>query len=138
MKGKSRSPLVKGDTCFVCGQNNPDGMRLKFDIDETKRTAACRLTIPEKYRGWDDIAHGGIIATLLDEACVHAARTLGPLPVTAQLTVSYKKPVRLETEIALFGEVVQRNRRLVESRARLEIAGTIHAEATAKVVLLES
>jgi len=133
-----KPPLVKGDACFVCGQSNPDGLRLKFDIDPDRHRAFSSMKIPARYQGWDDITHGGFIATLLDEVCVHAAKTFGSLPVTAELTVSFKKPVGLETEVFLIAEAEKKSGRLVESRGRLEIAGVVHAEATAKVVLMKN
>jgi len=94
------------------------------------------MVIPSRYQGWRDVIHGGILATLLDEACVHACRTIGPFPVTAEISVKFKKPVPPGAEIFVRGEVIQQRRRVLLARGRLEINGQVYAEAEAKVLLL--
>jgi uncharacterized protein (TIGR00369 family) len=128
--------MIKGNNCFVCGPENERGLRAQFTIEPERQAAWARLEIPPWSQGWRDVAHGGILATLLDEACVHACRTVGPLPVTAELTVRYRKPVPVGREIVVRGEVVSVRRRVLQARARLQIAGEVHAEAEARVVLL--
>ncbi len=130
--------LVKGSNCFVCGTDNPEGMRAPFEVDREGRTSFCRMVIPGRFQGWRDVIHGGILAALLDEACVHACRTVGPFPVTAEVTVKYRKPVMADTEIVIRGWVTGQRRRLLEAQATLSIEGEIHAEAVAKVVLMKT
>jgi uncharacterized protein (TIGR00369 family) len=130
--------LIKGNECFVCGKDNPRGMRAPFEVHRDRQASFCRMAIPRSFQGWQDVIHGGIVAALLDEACVHACRTLGPFPVTAEMSVKFKRPVPAETEILVRGQVTGKRRRLVEARATLEIDGEIHAEAEAKVVLMQT
>jgi hypothetical protein len=54
--------------CFACGKNNPDGMRLRFAYDEKLDGFVCRFRLGNRYTGPPGHAHGGIIATILDEA----------------------------------------------------------------------
>jgi uncharacterized protein (TIGR00369 family) len=82
--------------------------------------------------------HGGILATLLDEACIYACRATGEHFVTAELNVRYRKPVPVETAMTVSAEVVERKRRLLTVRARLEIEGELHAEADSRVFALSS
>lgn len=128
--------MIKGNACFVCGTENERGLQAQFFLDTEKQTAWSRLEIPGWSQGWRDVTHGGILATLLDEACVHACRTVGPFPVTAELTVRYLKAVPVGKEVLVRGEVVSLRRRVLQARARLEIDGEVHAEAEARVVLL--
>lgn len=127
--------LKKDDRCFVCGRMNAEGMQIPFEIDPQEHAASCQVVIPARYQGWHDVVHGGIVATLLDEACAHAARTLGPLPLTVELTVRYRKPVPVASEVAVWAKVAGRRKRLVTLQAQLEIGGELHAEAEARVYL---
>ena len=61
-------PKPRKNHCFGCGHDNPQGMRLKFSLDEDSRQAICHFKLSRKYTGPPGHAHGGIIATILDEA----------------------------------------------------------------------
>ncbi len=78
--------------CFGCSDTNPIGLHLEFCLDDDKVVTFWNPT--DSYQGWDNVLHGGIIATLLDETAswaVHAfADTCG---VTSRLAVNYLKPV---------------------------------------------
>jgi len=54
--------------CFACGRNNPDGMRLKFSYDEERNCFVSRFRLGKRFTGPPGHCHGGIIATILDEA----------------------------------------------------------------------
>src|SRR5215469_13335970 len=54
--------------CFACGKNNPEGMRLKFAYDEERECFVCRFRLGKRFTGPPGHCHGGIIATILDEA----------------------------------------------------------------------
>jgi acyl-coenzyme A thioesterase PaaI-like protein len=63
--------LIRNDLCFVCGKNNAQGLRLAFAYPEPGR-AETSCSIPEHFSGWQRMTHGGLLATLLDEAMAHA------------------------------------------------------------------
>ena len=130
--------MIKDNGCFVCGPDNLRGLQASFEIDPTTRSSLCRLTVPDPFQGWKDVVHGGILATLLDEACVHACRTVGPHPVTAELTVRYRKPVPTGAEIVVRAEVTGSRGRVLWSRASVEVGGDVHAEAQSRIVLLQT
>ena len=93
---KKLEPLSHGalNRCFGCGQTNPTGLRLKFFVDE-EHTIVCRVRLARRFEGPPGHAHGGIIATLLDEAMSKANRQFGVLAMTRQMGVEYLKPVPL-------------------------------------------
>jgi uncharacterized protein (TIGR00369 family) len=126
--------LIKGDDqCFVCGSANPAGMRATFTIDAEAHVASASMILREEFQGWAGIVHGGILSTLLDEVCMHAARTTGDQMVTAEITVRFKKPVPVGSEILLTGRVVGFQKRIVLTIGRIEVDGTLMAEADAKI-----
>lgn len=97
-------PLSHGalNRCFGCGQQNPSGLRLNFFVDE-KHTIVCQVRLARRFEGPPGHAHGGIIATLLDEAMSKANRQFGVLAMTRQMEVEYLKPVPLGTRLLLMG-----------------------------------
>jgi acyl-coenzyme A thioesterase PaaI-like protein len=54
--------------CFGCGPDNPYGLHLQFTLDATAQTATARVHLDRHFEGPPGHIHGGIIATLLDEA----------------------------------------------------------------------
>jgi len=66
-------------------------MKLTFEQDNVNRKIVGRFVLGERSRG-RRIAHGGIIATLLDEAMGKVCRFREVRAVTAELTVEYLKP----------------------------------------------
>jgi uncharacterized protein (TIGR00369 family) len=97
-------PLSHGalNRCFGCGQTNRSGLRLKFFVDE-EHTIVCRVRLARRFEGPPGHAHGGIIATLLDEAMSKANRQFGVLAMTRQMEVEYLKPVPLGKQLMLTG-----------------------------------
>ncbi|HLQ78652.1 MAG TPA: hypothetical protein VK210_14940, partial [Terriglobia bacterium] len=59
----TRYVQMQKNNCFACGMNNPDGMRLKFTLDEKSKTSQCRFRLDQRYTGPPGHCHGGIIAT---------------------------------------------------------------------------
>jgi uncharacterized protein (TIGR00369 family) len=130
--------LVKEDgRCFVCGPVNPIGLKLAFQIDVVGQSASARVRVPANFQGWSGIVHGGIIASLLDEVCMHACRTTGDQMVTAELTVRYREPLPVETDVVISGKVCGIQRRLLLAQGRIERDGRLLAEADAKVIRIK-
>lgn len=86
---------VQKNFCFACGKNNPDGMRLKFTYDEDHDRFVCRFRLGKRYTGPPGHCHGGIIATILDEAMGKVNKLRHVVALTSQITVDYLKPVPL-------------------------------------------
>jgi len=82
--------------CFVCGQDNPDSMRLRFAYDEERDCFVCRFRLGKRYTGPPGHCHGGIIATILDEAMGKVNKLRHVIAVTSEMTVNYLKPVPLQ------------------------------------------
>ncbi len=122
--------------CFVCGQENPQGLRLRFRQGEG--SAEAEVVFPAFLQGWQDTVHGGALATVLDEVMVQAAMSAGLRCVTAEITVSYKKPAATGKPYLASGRVVESGgRRLATAEGVIkDQAGTVYAKATAKLFQL--
>ncbi len=99
----TRLELNPTNPCFGCGGANPRGMRLVFERDEARRRIVGRFQLGAEYQGGSGFLHGGIIATLLDEAMSKVSRFSDVRAMTAELTVQYLKPIRVDEEIAVEG-----------------------------------
>src|SRR5579864_870851 len=92
----SEKPKRRKNHCFACGKDNSHGMRLKFFLDEQTRLATCRFKLSRRYQGPPGHAHGGIIATILDEAMGKVNRLHNVIALTRAMHVDYLKPVPWE------------------------------------------
>ena len=99
--------------CFACGDDNPNGMHLHFELDEARATYGCHFTLDKRFTGPPGHCHGGIIATILDEAMGKVNKIRSVVAVTSEMTVNYVKPVPLNQPLR------------VESR-ELEVNGRQH------------
>ncbi len=91
----TRYVQLQKNYCFACGPNNPDGMRLRFTYDEERGCFVCRFRLGKRYTGPPGHCHGGIIATILDEAMGKVNKLRHVVAVTSEITVNYLKPVPL-------------------------------------------
>jgi uncharacterized protein (TIGR00369 family) len=92
----------------------------------------CFAAIPDTYEGPPGYVHGGIIATLLDEAMSKAVRAHGVLAMTRHMEVDYQRPVPSGAPIRLEGRFVRTDGRKNWTEARiLNAEGKVLAEAKA-------
>ena len=130
--------MVSADAgCFVCGEENPTGLQAHFTTDKSSHRSHARLQLSRAYQGWQDVIHGGVVAALLDEACIYACRSLVEQCVTAELQVRYRKPVPAGASVDVRGELVDRGRKIWRARAELKIDGVLYAEGQAKIFILQ-
>jgi uncharacterized protein (TIGR00369 family) len=96
-------------SCFGCSPNNPHGLKLRFRHAE--RGCVTRCSIPDSLCGFDGLAHGGILSTILDETAAWALFAhLGRFAVTRELTTRFIKPVATNTDIIAEGRVVSHDK----------------------------
>jgi uncharacterized protein (TIGR00369 family) len=123
----------KGEyNCFGCSPANEIGLHLEFWEDGNEVLA--KWMPDKKYEGWMGVLHGGIQATLLDEVAAWIVfiklKTSG---VTAEMNISYKKPVYLlKGEISVRGKLISTEKRLAKLECTL-FDGNNEACATATV-----
>ena len=133
---RRETPLPHGvlNGCFGCGPDNDAGLQLKFFVDEQDRLLS-RVHLAARYQGPPDHAHGGIIATLLDEAMSKANRRRNIVAMTRHMSVDYLLPVPLDSDLVLEGwsesDIESGSSRKHRCSAELRNAsGTVLASAT--------
>ena len=123
--------------CFGCGGDNTGGMKLTFEQDNVNRKIVGRFVLGERYQGGGGFAHGGIIATLLDEAMGKVCRFREVRAVTAELAVEYLKPVNVQSEIVVEGrETEQKGRNLFMTGEIRNGVGEVLARGKGRFVVI--
>lgn len=110
-------PISDDGGCFACGKTNPRGlgMVVEYEGDE----AVCRINLHHEYQGWPGIAHGGIVATMLDEIMAHALIHTSSHGITTGMEISYKAPVKLGRDLEVRGNVANLRSRMAVVEGRI-------------------
>lgn len=134
---KKLSPLdhAAQNRCFGCGQANPTGLQLEF-LRAEDGSVVSLPTIPDRFEGPQGLLHGGILATLLDEAMSKAVRARGLTAMTRQIEIDYLRPVPSGAPIRLEGRLVRSEGRKHWTEARILDARHV-ALATGKGLFVE-
>ena len=122
-----KDKLSDDQYCFACGPLNPIGLRMEVAYLEDK--AISRLSLKRDFQGWQNIVHGGVVATILDEIMAHAVMHYAGKAVTTSLEITYRAPLHVGQEIQAEGYVVQKKSR--GAVARGEIRGVDNQEVIA-------
>jgi len=122
--------------CFICGVENPIGFKASIRVDEQQASSWMKVHLAAEFQGWKDVVHGGILAALLDEACIYACRSRVEQCVTAELQVRYRKPVPVGSEVEVFGQLVETRKKYLSASAQIKIDDIVYAEAKAKIFVL--
>ena len=97
--------------CFACGQDNPVGLKIRFDVDGDVCTA--EFTPNENHVGFQDTVHGGIIYTALDDVTANILYQQGRKAHTARCEIRYRQPARVGETLKLKGWIESEKRRLI-------------------------
>lgn len=112
-------PKLQGYHCFACGTANPIGLNLKF---YRQGDVVCTdVTLEKAHEGWENVAHGGIVSTLLDETMSWVIMYFRKVfIVTRNMNIKYIKPVFIGTPLIVTGKLVD-NAEPPKIKARAEI-----------------
>lgn len=125
-------------SCFVCGQDNPHGLKLRA------RREGDRVVLDHEVRfedsGWKGVMHGGLTMTLMDEVMTWAAiLRSGTGCVSAEFTARLRKPIRAAERLRVEGWAGELRRRVMVVEGRvLSASGEVLSEATGKYVTLSA
>jgi acyl-coenzyme A thioesterase PaaI-like protein len=105
-------------TCVVCGQDNPRGLRIRYEPADGGAVKATWNPEP-CWEGFEGVVHGGIVSTVLDEAMSKAVAACGCEALTAELRVRFRRPVTAAGGYRIRGWVVDRLKRRIRTEAEL-------------------
>lgn len=104
--------------CFGCGPANTCGLRLEFYLAPDGSVVSMPV-VSAAFDGHRGYLHGGVIATLLDEAMSKAVRTTGKLSMTRKMEVEYLRPVPSGAPLRIEGHIVRAEERKTWAEARI-------------------
>jgi len=125
--------LANDGMCFACGVNNPIGLKLRFEFDADEYVT--RFTPDPVHQGWVGMTHGGFVCTVMDEVMARIVYERGVNAVTGEITVRFRKPMRIGKAVTFRSRIVSEEGRVVHTSASaVDEDGVLVAEATAKMV----
>ncbi|MHB9129655.1 MAG: PaaI family thioesterase [Armatimonadota bacterium] len=104
--------------CVVCGTENATGFQLAYTTETAGRVSAL-WTPTARYEGFRGLVHGGMLATVLDEAMAKAVIALGLEALTGDLRVRFRHYVTPGEPLQVTGWVVSHRGRLLKVEAAL-------------------
>ena len=127
-----------GEGCFACGRQNPEGLHLdSWDVAGEGVIAEFRPR--EHHIGAGDTLHGGLAATVLDEAMVWAGiMSEQVLTVTGTMDLRFRRPLYVSDTIRAYGQVDDRRGRRLRLSGRLETERGLAVEASGLYVVTRS
>ncbi len=102
--------VSEANNCFVCSPGNPIGLHLEFTMDN----GVCRseFTPGKNHCGYDDVTHGGIVFSILDDVTANWLFLQGIKAFTARCEIRYKDALPIGTTVRLEGRCIRQKGRL--------------------------
>ena len=121
--------------CFVCGPNNPIGLRLDFRIED--EVCLSEFTPGKDHCGYDNVTHGGIVFSALDDVMANWIFLKGLKAFTAKCDIRYKDALPLGTRVLLEGRCIKQRGRLTVMQGTMTRAdnGKIVAQTEASFMM---
>lgn len=115
--------------CFVCGMSNPSGLHLQPEAADG--SCSFEWTPSRELQGWPGVTHGGVVTALLDEAMAYASMSLGGRYATAEISVSFRRPVRTGVPALVRAKVEECRGRRVKASGEILQNGEVLASGSA-------
>lgn len=123
--------------CFACRPADQGGLGLAFAV-QTDGAVSAEWTCPPGGESYAGIVHGGLLATALDSAMVHALFARGVVARTGELTVRYRQSVRSGDPVTVTARHRNAYPPLHHLEAEIHQAGVLCARARGKFMAIEN
>lgn len=121
--------------CLVCGRANPHGLQLSLHVEPGSGIVRTRFTPRPEHIGFEGIVHGGVLATVVDEAMVWAATWEGKrFCVCGEMSIRFRASGRIGNGLEVTARVVSSRKRLIETTAEIRSGEGLVATANGKYV----
>lgn len=120
----------KYQACFGCGLRNDVGLKLVFRLEGNE--VVTDFTPDVRFQGFPGVVHGGVLATLLDEALSRTATVEGRWMMTGRLEIRYRSAALVGVPLRVVARVISSRSRMVQAEGEIRLADepdTIIADA---------
>ena len=136
---KNIDASVRNDAmnCFVCGTNNAIGLKIEFILSEKGCTG--NFTPKKEHSGFDNVTHGGIVFSILDDAMANWFYLQGASGFTAKSEIRYRNAMPIGVAVAIKCQFVKKKGKLVQlqSHASDMVSNMVYAESEASFILTD-
>lgn len=106
--------------CLVCGRNNPFGLKMSLFVNPATGIVTVDFHPRPEHIGFEGVIHGGMIATVFDEAMVWAATwNIKRFCVCGELQTRFRRPASIGEPLHLEARVEFSRHKLVSAMAKL-------------------
>lgn len=122
--------IFEDNPCVVCGPGNPIGLHAEWRFESGVSSAT--VSVPEPFQGFRGMAHGGVVAALLDDAMWHAVWHQAHVSTyTVDLKTRYRRPTHVGSPLTVEGQFLDSRHGVFRAQATLRDAasGEVLAEA---------
>ena len=129
--------LPRYKLCFVCGRDNAAGLDIQFFREGSK--IFCEWVPEEKHLGYRDRVHGGVVASILDEAMGWAPTyVFKRLCYSIEISIKYRQPIPSREAVRVEAEIAENKGRVATTRGWiLNSQGSVCAEASGLYIPLK-
>ena len=124
--------MKRANYCFVCSETNPKGLHINFSYLENG-IAIAYFVLDREYEGYPGIAHGGILAAILDDAMGNIEYLKGYVAYTMEMYMRYIKPSYIGEELTVRGWVKSIHHKIIETEGDIrDREGNVKVRSRAK------
>lgn len=122
--------------CIACGESNlsSHSFGLQF-LTDSESSVIAKVTLDERYQGYSQVLHGGVISTLLDAAMTHCLFSKSIEAMTAELNVRFIKSVPINQELEIGAQLSGERRGIYQLTSYISLRGDILARGKAKFLI---
>jgi len=136
MGESSVQPVLDNDYCFACGQQNPFGLHLRFEMEPDG--IAAFFTPGPHLQGFAGVLHGGIAATVLDDVMNNlVSRTRAEPVVTTTLEARSRRPVPVGEALVCHAHLTEERGRFIRAEGEIRLAGSPDALVKGKCLMVK-
>ncbi len=117
--------------CYACRSVAKGGLGFSF-IVQPDGAVATTWVCPPGSEGYPGVVHGGILATAMDSAIVHALFARGVVARTGELLIRYRQSVSADSAISVSARLGNAYPPLYHMEAEIHQMGVLCAFAKAK------
>jgi len=124
--------MERDNYCFVCSKNNPKSLHLKFK-NIGNNTVIAEFELEKEYEGYPNTVHGGILASILDDAMANTIFINNAPIYTVELNIQYLKRCFVKENLMVKAWIEKKYHRIIEAKGEItDLNGELRTIATGK------